>query len=40
MDSDNLYVILGGIEMTADSISAAVVARNSIFACSCDSGQP
>ena len=31
MSSDYLHVILGRIEMTADSISAAVVARNNVF---------
>lgn len=40
MDSDYLDVILGRIEMTADSVSAAAVFRNNIFASSCHPGQP
>lgn len=40
MDGIRLFVILGRIEMTADSMSAAVVARNNIFDYSRDSGQP
>lgn len=39
MDSDYLDVILGRIEMRADSVSAAAVFRNNIFASSRDPGS-
>lgn len=40
IDSDYLHVILGRMAMTAESMSAAVVARNNIFLpISCESGE-